>query len=710
MALTEIPKELSSTPGIVDNSTGTAITIDSSNNTNFADNAKAIFGAGSDLQIYHDGTNSYISDQGTNDLKVLATDFQLKNSADNEFMMTAVTDGAVTMYHNNAAKLATTATGIDVTGSVTADGLTVDGNDSYTSNIKFDYGASAPTYFANWGYKSSTDGNKVFLTITDAGVAKDVLVANYNGNVGIGTSSPFFTAAGRTSLSVNGTSSSILAFGKGGSSENYILADAGGLTIANTSATLPTTFFNNASNSMTISAAGNVGIGVVPSADSFFKSLEIGNTGSGITGRGAADTHFMSGLIWDGNSTQEYTVSSVAVGKYQITNGIHSWSTAPAGTAGNPATPQTNMILDVSGNLGIGTILLSHPLHITKEIAGYQAYFNNDNGSAQGIKVRVKANDSGNFNILELVSASSGSDVTAMVVRDDGNVGIGTSLPTTPLSVHGDGVVVKIDGDTANTSRTLLFRSVGTAEGIVQTDGNMHFLQEDASRYMRFSTANIERMRIDEFGGLAIKSVGGATTAGFYGGNLVNGITAVPSAAGTPFVLGRDTGTLRSAHFGGNLKFDSGYGVLFGDAGGTGTSTSNTLDSYEEGSFTPLFTSENGTITTGTNVGRYVKVGNLVHCNFNIRSTGVSGISGAIGISGMPFTAHSPSRAGGSIWYMRSWGAALDNLRFGIVGNGSTLTFYTNSANATVASLDNNDFGTGSDDNVLECSIVYRTT
>ena len=79
---------------------------------------------------------------------------------------------------------------VNVTGSVTANGLTVDGNNSYTSNIKFDYGASAPTYFANWGYKSSSDGNKVFLTITDAGAAKDVLVANYNGDVGIGTSSP----------------------------------------------------------------------------------------------------------------------------------------------------------------------------------------------------------------------------------------------------------------------------------------------------------------------------------------------------------------------------------------------------------------------------------------------------------------------------------------------------------------------------------------
>jgi hypothetical protein len=40
-------------------------------------------------------------------------------------MLTAVESGAVTLFHNNAAKLATTATGIDVTGTVTADGLTV---------------------------------------------------------------------------------------------------------------------------------------------------------------------------------------------------------------------------------------------------------------------------------------------------------------------------------------------------------------------------------------------------------------------------------------------------------------------------------------------------------------------------------------------------------------------------------------------------------
>jgi hypothetical protein len=85
------------------------------------DNAKAIFGAGSDLQIYHTGTYSLIADtSGTGPLRVVTNTFQLNNAADTQNMIAADEGGAVTLYHNGAAKLATTATGIDVTGAVAA--------------------------------------------------------------------------------------------------------------------------------------------------------------------------------------------------------------------------------------------------------------------------------------------------------------------------------------------------------------------------------------------------------------------------------------------------------------------------------------------------------------------------------------------------------------------------------------------------------------
>ena len=107
-----------------------------SGNATFPDNSKAIFGAGSDLEIYHDGSNSYIKDAGTGNLTLLGGQFRVKNPTDAETMIEADVNGAVTLYYDNAAKLATTATGISVTGTVVADGLTVDGNADVNGQVR----------------------------------------------------------------------------------------------------------------------------------------------------------------------------------------------------------------------------------------------------------------------------------------------------------------------------------------------------------------------------------------------------------------------------------------------------------------------------------------------------------------------------------------------------------------------------------------------
>lgn len=92
------------------------------------------------------------------------------------------------------------------------------------------------------------------------------------------------------------------------------------------------------------------------------------------------------------------------------------------------------------------------------------------------------------------------NDPNSVITVSGSNVGIGTSSPPSKLSIEGDGIAFRIDG-TGNTSRGILFRNVGgSAEGFIQTDGSMHFLQEDAGKYIKFSTANTERMRIDSAG------------------------------------------------------------------------------------------------------------------------------------------------------------------------------------------------------------------
>ena len=93
------------------------------------DNVKAKFGAGDDLQIYHDGANSYIKEAGTGDLIVLGNNVQLRNTAF-EYYLTCITDAGVTAYYNNVAKLATTSTGVDVTGGLNTTGTVLVGRTS----------------------------------------------------------------------------------------------------------------------------------------------------------------------------------------------------------------------------------------------------------------------------------------------------------------------------------------------------------------------------------------------------------------------------------------------------------------------------------------------------------------------------------------------------------------------------------------------------
>ena len=115
-----------------------------SGNITFGDNGKAIFGAGSDLQIYHDGSNSYIKDSGTGDLLIEGSDnIWLMKAGGSEVFLNTADDGAVTLYHNNAAKLATTSTGIDVTGVITTDGLTTSADINFGDSDKAVFGAGS---------------------------------------------------------------------------------------------------------------------------------------------------------------------------------------------------------------------------------------------------------------------------------------------------------------------------------------------------------------------------------------------------------------------------------------------------------------------------------------------------------------------------------------------------------------------------------------
>ncbi len=79
-----------------------------------ADSKKITFGAGNDLRIYHDGSDSFIKDTGTGALKICSNLFRANNAANTEAMIKAEENGAVELSYDGTKKFETTSTGVQI--------------------------------------------------------------------------------------------------------------------------------------------------------------------------------------------------------------------------------------------------------------------------------------------------------------------------------------------------------------------------------------------------------------------------------------------------------------------------------------------------------------------------------------------------------------------------------------------------------------------
>ena len=98
---------------------GSQTIIDVAVRTLFRDNVKATFGAGYDLVVYHDGSNSYIQEQGSGDLRITTSGGAVRiNKGVSESIAAFIPDGAVELYHDDSKKFETTSSGATITGSL----------------------------------------------------------------------------------------------------------------------------------------------------------------------------------------------------------------------------------------------------------------------------------------------------------------------------------------------------------------------------------------------------------------------------------------------------------------------------------------------------------------------------------------------------------------------------------------------------------------
>ena len=135
---------------------------------------------------------------------------------------------------------------------------------------------------------------------------------------------------------------------------------------------------------------------------------------------------------------------------------------------------------------------------------------------------------------------------------------------------------------------------------------------------------------------------------------------------------------------GGATPSTSGSGISF-PATQSASSEANTLDDYEEGTWTPALTFSSGSVTYYDQTGQYTKVGNLVTVSFWLRVQAISSPSGTLTITGLPFNSNSIQSRPALLFRAR----ALSGVT-GVIG-----AWLSTNSNYLTVEIQNN--GTGSD-------------
>ena len=175
------------------------------NGLRLPDSRAMYFGNDTDLQIFHDGSNSYIQDQGTGTLIVKTNQFLLRNAAGSENMFDATQDGAVNLYYDNSAKITTTSTGSTVNGmlhvaqaagtlpSSSTNGVVIQKNSSTTDNAVVSLiGGAAGDSRVEFGDAADRDIGMIRYTHSDNGMefwtnTSEKMFLTSAGNLGIGS-------------------------------------------------------------------------------------------------------------------------------------------------------------------------------------------------------------------------------------------------------------------------------------------------------------------------------------------------------------------------------------------------------------------------------------------------------------------------------------------------------------------------------------------
>jgi hypothetical protein len=419
------------------------------------DNIKTKFGASGDLQIYHSGTTSFIRDLGTGDL-VIDTDggnIALKGAGPTSTMARFFKGGSVDLYHDGNEKLATTSTGIDVTGTITADGLTVDGE----ASIEL-YNTTGGGDVLNFR-PSLGDANKFNMSISSY---------DHSGE-GVGPAD---------GISINGYD---------------------GVSIATGSSTAR-------QERMRIDESGNVGIGVIPkSHDSDMDSIQLGYATNLTAWLPSSNSYLMNNAYYDDGGWKRINAGR-ASGYRQDSLGSHVFRVSSvSGAADSAITWNDAVTINSSGRVGIGGLPSDElEVHGSGPVFNFRdtSNFNEGDGPVINFQGKDSGNNIRNFSKIEGVSGSgvnngqltfsttlSGASSESMRLDPNGGLLLGTDTSYSSLfrmsmacTSVGGGVIIR-NAITGASNVAIRFQNTsGTTIGNINT-GNASTTYATSSDY-----------------------------------------------------------------------------------------------------------------------------------------------------------------------------------------------------------------------------------
>jgi trimeric autotransporter adhesin len=508
-------------------------------NTTHNDNVRTQFGASNDLQIYHDGTDSFIEDSGTGSLYVTTNAFRLLNPAENSQLITAFEGGEVNLFYNGSKKFETTSTGVSVTGNGNFTGNVVTTGTSFigkasTSSYVPDDGVFGGIITNGGGFKITTEAVD---TLTLSAVGGNMTVrggATFGGNVTAG-------AITSTGLQVDG---GIINYQQG---DTY----ADGLQFLRTGATRANIWLNSANNTLNITRnLGTVGMAIDSSG-----YVGIG-TDSPLTKLDVRGSTFVSGYLAGFDTSPQGNYA------YRLTNdSANSFINVLGGNVGigtdspdakleiedTTSRTGTTASLIVEGRQdGIANVLTLRAKDFSAPTVGiganhgaimrWQGFDGTDFENMGYIYVAadqtVANGDAPSYMSFGTSGDGSSAPTERMRIDSSGNVGIGRTSIAQPTT---GATTLAIQGTTTTSAGAIrLYSSNDSVQAYIFADNASGLsINTSTSHPMVFRTVGVDRMRILATGNITLNSVVYGNTVGGTNRNLyidnVGGIGGIAS-------------------------------------------------------------------------------------------------------------------------------------------------------------------------------------